>query len=104
MTRLVHITPAGTSSQVQLASAQTDELLDAYSSWLFFERHFLLIGCFGVQNALCLMNTVRTDNAGAAFHFLASTDLPDYSKPSGRAALVLATAGVDVGKLRLGAQ
>jgi hypothetical protein len=45
-----------------------DQLLEAYSSWLFFERHFLHIGRFGVERAVDLIDTVLVDNAGAKFH------------------------------------
>jgi hypothetical protein len=100
MARPAHITTARAFSCVDLASACNGELLEAYSSWLFFERHFLLVGRFGVEAALGMMNIVATENAGAAFHLPASADLPDYSEPARRAALMLATAGVDIGKLR----
>jgi len=72
------------------------ELLDAYSSWLFFERHFLHIGRFGVAKALGMIDTVVTNNVGAAFHLPSSRDLPDYAEPARRAALVLAAAGLQV--------
>jgi hypothetical protein len=75
------------------------ELLDAYSSWLFFERHFLHIGRFGVKSAAELIDTVMTDNIGAAIHMPPDRDLPDYSAPARRAALVLSAAGLDVERL-----
>ena len=84
-------------SSPNLAAARyADELLDAYSSWLFFERHFLHIGRFGVAKALGMIDTVVTNNVGAAFHLPSSRDLPDYAEPARRAALVLAVAGLQV--------
>jgi hypothetical protein len=72
------------------------ELLDAYSSWLFFERHFLHVGRFGVERAMGLVDTVMTDNIGAAIQVPAEHDLPDYAAPARRAALVLRAGGLKV--------
>ena len=104
MAMFAHITPPDGASRVRFTAAPADELLNAYSSWLFFERHFLLIGRFGVQEALGRMNTVETNNPGAAFHLPGGSDLPDYSEPARRAALMLATAGVDLAEVSLGIQ
>jgi hypothetical protein len=76
-----------------------DELLDAYSSWLFFERHFLHVKRFGVERAMELIDTVMTDNVGAALHLPIDQDLPDYSAPSRRAAAVLTAAGLEAERL-----
>jgi hypothetical protein len=76
-----------------------EELLDAYSSWLFFERHFLHVGRFGVAKALGMIDAVVTDNAGAAFHLPSGRELPDYAGPASRAALVLVAAGLEVDRL-----
>src|SRR5271169_3103138 len=88
--------PIPVSSPNLATTRHADELLDAYSSWLFFERHFLHIGRFGVANALGMIDTVVTNNVGAAFHLPSSRDLPDYAEPARRAALVLAAAGLQV--------
>jgi hypothetical protein len=90
-----HITPTSVSSRLKPAPT-FDQLLDIYSSWLFFERHFLLVGRFGVERAIGLIDTVATDNAGAEFHLPTSSELPDYSEPARRAPLILATAGVEL--------
>src|SRR5271170_2395914 len=55
--------PIHVSSPNLAATRYADELLDAYSSWLFFERHFLHIGRFGVAKALGMIDTVVTNNA-----------------------------------------
>jgi hypothetical protein len=78
------------------AIRDADELLNAYSSWLFFERHFLHIGRFGVAKALGMIDTVVTDNVGAAFRLPSARELPDYAGPGRRAALVLAAAGLQI--------
>src|SRR5271170_6909582 len=97
MAKFAHITPVRPSSPMTPApSLDADDLLDAYSSWLFFERHFLHIGRFGVAKALAMIDTVVTNNVGAAFHLPSSRDLPDYAEPARRAALVLAAAGLQV--------
>jgi hypothetical protein len=72
------------------------ELLDAYSSWLFFERHFLHVQRFGAKRAAGLIDTVMTDNIGAAIHIPPDHDLPDYAAPARRAALVLSVAGLEL--------
>jgi len=71
-----------------------NELLDAYSSWLFFERHFLHVSRFGAERALELIDTVLTDNVGAALHVPINRDLPDYAAPARRAAAMLTAAGL----------
>jgi hypothetical protein len=96
MASLTNTTSSRVSSPNLAASRDADELLDAYSSWLFFERHFLHIGRFGVAKALGMIDTVVTNNVGAAFHLPSSRDLPDYAGPACRAALVLAAAGLEV--------
>jgi hypothetical protein len=88
--------PSRVSPRNLAARRYADELLDAYSSWLFFERHFLHIGRFGVAKALGMIDTVVTNNVGAAVHLRSSHDLPDYAGPARRAALVLAAAGLEV--------
>jgi hypothetical protein len=70
------------------------DLLDAYSSWLFFERHFLHVGRFGVHTAMGLIDTVMTDNIGIALHVSPDRDLPDYAAPARRAASMLTAAGL----------
>jgi hypothetical protein len=74
-------------------------LLDAYSSWLFFERHFLHVQRFGAERAASMIDTVMTDNIGAQIHMPPDHDLPDYAAPARRAALVLSVAGLEVGQL-----
>jgi hypothetical protein len=96
MAKFAHITPINASSSKLSAPAAADELLDAYSSWLFFERHFLHIGRFGVDRALGLVDAVQVDNAGAIFHLPLDSDLPDYAAPARRAALVLSAIGLKV--------
>jgi hypothetical protein len=97
MAKFAHIIPVRPSSPTTAApSLEADDLLDAYSSWLFFERHFLHVGRFGATKALGMIDTVVTNNAGAAFHLRSSRDLPDYAEPAHRAALVLAAAGLEV--------
>jgi len=91
--------PIHVSSPNLAATRYADELLDAYSSWLFFERHFLHIGRFGVAKALGMIDTVVTNNVGAAFHLRSSRDLPDYAGPARRAGLVLAAASLGVDRL-----
>jgi hypothetical protein len=89
MAKLAHITPIRASSLTSTKGPHSNELLDAYSSWLFFERHFLHIGRFGIEAAVGLIDTVQVDNAGALFHLPANAELPDYTAPARRAALVL---------------
>jgi hypothetical protein len=84
------------SSRYLAATRHADQLLDAYSSWLFFERHFLHIGRFGVEEALGMIDTVAVDNVGAAFHLPSRRELPDYTESARRAALMLAAAGLEV--------
>jgi hypothetical protein len=84
MAKLAHITPIRRSSRTPTASPHPEELLDAYSSWLFFERHFLHIGRFGVETAIGLIDTVHVNNAGAMFHLPIGSELPDYTAPSRR--------------------
>jgi hypothetical protein len=97
MAKLAHITPVRPSSPTTAARfLDMHDLLDAYSSWLFFERHFLHVGRFGAAKALGMIDTVVTDNVGAAFHLPPCRDLPDYAEPTRRAALVLAAAGMRV--------
>jgi len=86
MAKFAHITPVHASRSKLTAPLPADELLDAYSSWLFFERHFLHIGRFGIERAFGLIDTVHVDNAGATFHLPVDADLPDYSAPARRAA------------------
>jgi hypothetical protein len=97
--RVRTVRPSRVSSRNLAPGWYADGLLDAYSSWLFFERHFLHIGRFGVAKALGMIDTVATNNVGAAFHLLSSRDLPDYAGPARRAALVLAAAGLEVDRL-----
>lgn len=73
----------------------TAALLDSYSSWLFLERHYLLVARFGVEKAIGMIDTVRVDNPGAVFHMPAGADLPDYGAPVRRAATMLTAAGCD---------
>ena len=96
MAKLAHITPVRTSSSAPPTHLSFDELLDAYSSWLFFERHFLHIGRFGVERAVDLIDAVHVDNAGAKFHLTLDAELPDYSAPARRAARVLSGVGLEV--------
>jgi hypothetical protein len=96
MAKLAHITPIRASSLTSTKGPHSDELLDAYSSWLFFERHFLHIGRFGVETAVALIDTVQVDNAGALFHLPVVADLPDYAAPARRARLVLTGVGLSV--------
>jgi hypothetical protein len=96
MAKLAHITPILASSLTSSKGPYSDELLDAYSSWLFFERHFLHIARFGLERAVDLIDTVQVDNAGAMFHLPVDAELPDYTAPSRRAALVLSSVGLKV--------
>jgi hypothetical protein len=96
MAKLAHITPARTSSSTLGAGSASEGLLDAYSSWLFFERHFLHIARFGLERAIDLIDTVQVDNAGAMFHLPLDVELPDYTAPARRAALVLSRVGMKV--------
>ena len=91
--------PIHVSSRNRAATRYADELLEAYSSWLFFERHFLHIGRFDAAKALDMIDTVVTNNIGAAFHLPSGRDLPDYAGPARRAALVLAAARLEVDHL-----
>jgi len=68
---------------------------------LFFERHFLHIGRFGIETALDLIDTVQVDNAGALFHLPVKADLPDYTAPARRAVSILSGAGLQVGGSKL---
>jgi len=102
MAKFAHITPIHASSSTLTAPVAADELLDAYSSWLFFERHFLHIGRFGIEKAFGLIDTVQVDNAGAMFHLPLVADLPDYSAPARRAAVVLSGVGLDLPVSRTG--
>ena len=106
MANFAHITPvrASSSALVASASANADALLDAYSSWLFFERHFLHIGRFGLEKALGLIDTVWTENPGAVFHLPIDAELPDYAAPARRAGLVLSSVGLKVQRPRGGAR
>jgi hypothetical protein len=94
MAKLAHITPIRASSPAMTIGSLSEELLEAYSSWLFFERHFLHVGRFGVDRALGLIDAVQVDNAGALFHLTGDADLPDYTAPARRAALVLSQVGL----------
>ena len=85
-----------TTSAALVVPSNTDELLDAYSTWLFFERHFLHIGRFGLETAVSLIDTVLTNNTGAKFHLPPNADLPDYTAPARRAGLILSTVGLEV--------
>jgi len=96
MAKLAHITHRRASSSTPMTGSLSEELLDAYSSWLFFERHFLHIGRFGVERAVDLINTVEVDNVGAMFHLPLDVELPDYSAPARRAGLVLSRVGLKV--------
>jgi hypothetical protein len=51
---------------------------------------------FGVAKALGMIDTVVTDNVGAAFHLPSGRELPDYAGPASRAASVLVAAGLEV--------
>jgi hypothetical protein len=95
MAKFAHITPVRASSSALADPPGLDQLLDAYSSWLFFERHFLHIGRFGVERAVDLVDTVEVDNLGAMFHLPLNAELPDYAAPARRAALVLSRVGLD---------
>ena len=103
MAKFANITPIRASSSALAASANAD-LLDAYSSWLFFERHFLHIGRFGIEKALGLIDTVWTDNPGAAFHLPTDAELPDYAAPARRAGLVLSGVGLKIQRPARGAR
>jgi hypothetical protein len=94
MAKLAHITSIRTSPSTPIVRSASEGLLDAYSSWLFFERHFLHIERFGVERAVDLIDTVQVDNVGAMFHLPLDAELPDYSAPARRAALVLSTVGL----------
>jgi hypothetical protein len=96
MAKLAHITPIRRSSPALTIGSLSEELLEAYSSWLFFERHFLHIGRFGVDRALGLIDAVQVDNAGAMFHLPLDAELPDYTAPARRASLVLSGVGLKV--------
>jgi len=96
MAKFAHITSIRASSSSLTARLHSDGLLDAYSSWLFFERHFLHIDRFGVERAVDLIDAVRVDNAGAMFHLPLDAELPDYSAPARRAAFVLSGVGLKV--------
>jgi hypothetical protein len=96
MAKVAHITPIGIPSSTLPGPAGADRLLDAYASWLFFERHFLHVGRFGIERAVDLIDTVRVDNAGAMFHLPLDAELPDYSAPARRAQLVLSGVGLNV--------
>jgi hypothetical protein len=102
MANFAHITTIRASSAALIAPSNAQELLDAYSSWLFFERHFLHIGRFGLQKALGLIDTVLTENPGAAFHLPTDAELPDYTAPARRAALVLSAVGLEIDRSTLG--
>jgi len=95
MAKFAHITPIRASSSLLTARLHSHGLLDAYSSWLFLERHFLHIGRFGVERAVDLIDTVEVDNLGAMFHLPLGAELPDYTAPARRAALVLSRVGLD---------
>jgi len=96
MAKFAHITPIRGLSSALTAPSNADELLEVYSSWLFFERHLLHIGRFGAEKALSLIDTVWTENPGAMFHVAAGYELPDYAGPIRRASTVLGAAGLDV--------
>ena len=96
MANFAHITPVRAPSWALADKANADTLLDAYSSWLFFERHFLHIGRFGLEKALGLIDTVWTNNPGAAFHLPTDAELPDYAAPARRAAFVLSNVGLKI--------
>jgi hypothetical protein len=74
MAKLAHITPVRMSSSASVRPTNLDGLLDAYSSWLFFERHILHIGRFGLRKAVDLIDTVQVDNAGALFRLPIDAD------------------------------
>jgi hypothetical protein len=95
MAKIAHITTIRDSSSALSDRPGLDQLLDAYSSWLFFERHFLHIGRFGVERAVDLIDTVEVHNLGAMFHMPLDAELPDYTAPARRAALVLSRVGLD---------
>ena len=97
MAKPANITPSRASSSRLVRPSDVDQLLEAYSSWLFFERHFLHIGRFGVERAVDLIDAVLVDNAGAKFHLPLDAQLPDYSAPARRAATVLSGVGLEVG-------
>ena len=96
MAKLAHITNVRASSSTLTTGSPSEELLDAYSSWLFFERHFLHIGRFGVDRALGLIDVVHVDNAGAVFHLPLDAELPDYTASARRASSVLSGVGLKV--------
>jgi hypothetical protein len=96
MAKVAHITPVHASSSTLGAGSPSEGLLEVYSSWLFFERHFLHIGRLGVEAAVGLIDRVQVENAGALFHLPADAELPDYTAPARRAALVLSAVGLKV--------
>ena len=74
------------------AAAPTRETLEAYSTWLFYERRRLMVELHGVEGAARFGGFVRCDNPAFYFHF-PSFDTPSPA-PSARAVAVMALAGV----------
>ena len=84
-----------------VATRVTDELIDVYDEWLFFERKLLHIEVHGREKARETIHFVPCTSA-SQFHFpsmLAHHIRPpwmDLPQPSTRAALVLSAVGVPV--------
>ena len=75
-----------------IAGPPSLDLLEAYSTWLFYERRRLQIELYGVDGARRFGGFVRCDNPAFRWHFPTFGDASDA--PSTRAAAVMALAGL----------
>ena len=75
-----------------IAGPPSRELLDAYSTWLFYERRRLQIELYGVDGARRFGGLVHCNNSAFYWHFPSFGG--DEASPSTRAAAVMALAGV----------
>jgi hypothetical protein len=80
-------------SPTAAAEPVTDELIDAYNQWLFYERRLLCIEQYGSAE---WEHMVPQSTGASHFHFPPfPTSWRDLPQPSTRAAVVLSAAGCD---------
>ena len=80
-------------SPTAAAEPVTDELIDAYNQWLFYERRLLCIEAYGSADA---ERMVPQSTGANHFHFPAfPTSWRELPQPSTRAAVVLSAVGCD---------
>jgi hypothetical protein len=80
---------------VAIAAEVPADLIEAYSSWLYYERELLHVEAFGSEAARGLRQFVWLNNAGADYHFPSGASWRDRPQPSTRAGSVFRLLGVD---------